>query len=527
MDRYSGPTLSNHSIYRSLVSLFGGVLFLTVTIERIPIPLPVQAGAIPATTLIAVAVVVPLYVARPHITITPLTKLVFLFFGYLVIHSIIWVLIDVSLYGAGTSRIAAWVRQIIALAAGVSVYMTVRLIPSYLSDDSIITHIATGAVPAVILAFLTILGIYGGIDPAAEFVRQVRVAFELRPLGQIRAAGLSLEPSHFGYTLATGVIPFLVVGYREGINGRRDLIGFVLVAVVFAFVSAASVTSAVVFTGLLGGIVLFGPNRRIAIIGIVGAAIAVAVLLVVAPGSYPATQFFRLISGKWGVSITTRAWSTLGPIAGYFDVSDPLSILGYGLGGTTTHLEALVPPEAARDLRAVSYNNMPNLNSMVGRILGEGGIIGITIFAMIFREAIGEALAVREYLDQPGIIAIAPAVLCGLAVGAAVAYGSFALPLLWLWLGLIDAKYLQVYPGGKDDTGTVLLRRSLKIPTTSHGTNPVDRLKRRLKSRSVPSVRSVCREVARWTGDKRKPRLSEQDSTDNTKENRQLHPEDR
>jgi hypothetical protein len=47
-------------------------------------------------------------------------------------------------------------------------------------------------------------------------------------------------------------------------------------------------------------------------------------------------------------------------------------------------------------------------------------------------------------LQRPALMTVAPLALGAIAVGSAIAYGSFALPFLWFWLALIDRRYISV-----------------------------------------------------------------------------------
>lgn len=423
---------------RKAIAVIGVMMVLALGFERIPIPLPVAAAAIPGYTLLAVAVALPVVLYTRRVVLTPLSKVVFLFVLFMIIHSIAGVLVDLTLAGAGAPRVIAWIRQVISITAGTAVFLVTREIVSEQSDRQVITLGLLAAALPILVATMTATTALLNVGAPGAVADVIRQTLELRALN--RSAGLSLEPSHFGYYLATGVTPLLIAGFYADINDRALVLGSIGVAV--SLIGAASVTSGIVMFGLFGSAVLFGPRRRVATILAVVIFGCGMLVLVLAPNSYPAIQIKDLITGNWNLSIQTRAWSTLGPLRAY--VLTPRAMLGYGLGGVSVHLPTLVPESAIAGIRGVTYNQMPNLNSMLGRILADGGVVGATLFIWMFRTALRQALHVQRALKRPALMTVAPLALGAIAVGSAIGYGSFALPFLWFWLALIDKRYISV-----------------------------------------------------------------------------------
>jgi len=423
---------------RKAIAVVGAVLVLALGFERIPIPLPVAAAAIPGYTLLAVAVSVPVVLYTRRVQLTPLSKAVFLFVLFMITHSIVGVVVDLAFTGAGTPRVIAWIRQVISITAGTAVFLVTRETVGERSDRQVITLGLLAAVPPILVAIMTATTVLLNVGAPGAVADAIRQTIELRALN--RSAGLSLEPSHFGYYLATGVIPLLIAGFYADINDRALVLGSMGVAV--SFIGAASITSGIVLFGLFGSAVLFGPKRRAATI-LAAVLFGCGVLvLVLAPNSYPAIQIKDLLTGNWNLSIQTRAWSILGPLRAY--VLTPRAMLGYGLGGVSVHLQTLVPETATAGIRGVTYNQMPNLNSMLGRILADGGVVGTALFIWVFRTALRQALYVRRAVKTPALMTVAPLALGAIAVGSAIAYGSFALPFFWFWLALIDKRYIYI-----------------------------------------------------------------------------------
>lgn len=413
----------------------GGLLLFTLSMEALPIP--ITASALPATTIIGVALA-PIFFSlwHPKIHFTALGRTILLFASYLLLISILGLAIDMQ-GGTESARAIAAIRQFVALVAGVTLFLVARTSLRHISDEVIIKCVLIGALPSMVVALLTGLGVFVGIDMADVVAEMIRTAFGLRVHN--RAAGLMLEPSHYGYFISVAILPMIIAGYKSHIN-RRFLRMFGMLAVV-TFVMAGSVTAGVVLGSLIVGSVIWGPNRKMAGFAAVGLGLAVVVFVLTVPGSYPVRQLMNLISGRWSLSITTRFYSTVGPITAFF--SDPRAIIGYGLGATATHLFDIVPQtEAAQDIQSVTYATMPNLKSMLGRVLGEGGLLGGFLFVLVFRTALNQCrMSHKELKISCPLLSVSPMVLMALGAGAAVSFGSFALPFLWFWLAIIDSRY--------------------------------------------------------------------------------------
>jgi len=412
--------------------------FLLFSLSFESIPLPIQAQIIPLTSLLAVFF---LPFTMDRIRMTPLFKMVALFSVFVLLHSVVALFIDVVASGAGEVRVFAWFRQVVALVMGLSVFFVLRRTLTSVSDRFIIYVIIAGALPALTLALLNVLWGLAGSAWAGVIVRDIRST--LIPLGYTspsRASGLSLEPSHFAFYLVTIVIPICFV---KLMMSRRlfqciILFGLVLTALVWTLSTTGFVT--LFCFSLLG--LLLGPERRL--FGISTSIVLLVVLgaFILVPNNYLVYAVKKLVSGQWGLSIINHVYGSIGPL---LKGGSSYVLLGYGLGGIATHFKEIVPEVAWQSIQAVSWEGLPSLGSLFARILAESGLIGLLLFASViivsFRESKCKA---SRSINSPNrsLIRIGRLALIALLIGQTIGKGSFALPYLWLWLAIIDSRYI-------------------------------------------------------------------------------------
>lgn len=165
------------------------------------------------------------------------------------------------------------------------------------------------------------------------------------------------------------------------------------------------------------------------------------------PDSYVIMQIGNLVSGEWGLSINSRFYSTLGPV---INLLSSYTLLGYGLGGTTIHFSEIVPAFAQAPIAAVTWEQMPNLLTLIGRLLSETGFVGLSLFAMMIFVSLQE---LRSMCWEPTtesriiLLKVSRIALFAILVGITIAHGSFAVPYLWFWLAFIDSRYIQERQG--------------------------------------------------------------------------------
>jgi hypothetical protein len=142
-------------------------------------------------------------------------------------------------------------------------------------------------------------------------------------------------------------------------------------------------------------------------------------------------------------SVSVVLFGTLGPFERAFS---SLNLLGYGLGGTATHLAAMVPATGQAVITAASWARMPTLTTSLGRVFAETGIVGLLLFAgmwLVAFRAIGRLRrATTDDRAATVMLGAASLALVGLAIGHAMKFGSFALPYLWFWLAYVDSRFL-------------------------------------------------------------------------------------
>lgn len=421
---------------RSVIISF--LLLFSLPFEHVP--LPIQAQIIPLTPILAVFFL-PFIIER--IQMTPLLRIIFFFAIFVLLHSTVALLMDMAILGAGEGRVFAWVRQVFALAAGLSVFFVLRRALINVSDRFIIYSVLAGALPALALALLNVWWGLTGNAFAGGIVTGIRST--LIPVGftaSSRASGLSIEPAHFAFYLATIVIP---AAFGAFMISKRSLRWFVfLIFTLIAFAWTLSVTGLIVLLSLVLAGILLGPRRKLFVTAAVFVLAFVAGLMVLFPNNYAAYQLGRLFSGDWGVSITKRFYSTFGPV---IEALSSYTLLGYGLGGTVTHFGEIVPESVQADIAAVTWQGMPNLGSLIGRILAETGLIGLCLFSVIifvgFWELRNGIRRKSSSYSQLYFLKVARLALLAFLLGAAIGHGSFALPYLWFWLAVIDSRYMQ------------------------------------------------------------------------------------
>ena len=194
-----------------------------------------------------------------------------------------------------------------------------------------------------------------------------------------RAAGLSNEPASYAFFLILVAIPILLMGLIEKTHRKRTFILFAVTAVI-AFLWSFSTTGwFVLFCMLLAGVVLGPYRKKIIVFGTVGFTLLVLLLFWIFPANY-----MSKIYNMWerGDAIgATRWYSLFGPLE-KISTSERVAF-GYGLGGSSVYLYDVVPSEAYFDLEYSSYEGKPNLKNLYGRLIAEGGLIGMLFMAMI------------------------------------------------------------------------------------------------------------------------------------------------
>ena len=404
------------------------------------LPLPIRAQVIPLTSLFAM-LFLPFIIGRIHIT--PLFKMVILFSTFVLLHSVIALFIDYIILDRGEVRIFAWFRQVVALIAGLSVFFVLRRTLVHVSDRFVIYAVVAGALPALAVALLNILWGLGVSSLAGQIVTLIRTT--LIPLGWTgpdRASGLSLEPSSFAVYLLVVIFPILVMLSNTG--------SWRIAVSIFAVVLASlgwtfSVTGfAILLMMLLIGIFL-GPRRVMFTLVMVLVAIMLTLFIHLFPQNYAVYQIDSLLKGQYTVSFVDRFYSTIGP---FLSVFSSYSIIGYGLGGTVSHITEILPENITAAIMSARWENMPMLGTLIGRIFVETGFIGLSLFSLVVLAGLWEIRAIlqrEQNCSKKFFIRSARLALLATLMAYFITLGSFAFPYLWFWLAVIDSRYIRLH----------------------------------------------------------------------------------
>lgn len=416
----------------TLYKFISFLLLFTLGIESLNLPL--QAHILPLTSFLAIAFA-PLIIT--YIPITPLFKVLTWFLLFILLHSLVALFTDVVLLNEGATRFYAWFRQVAALALGVSVFIVLRKVLTRVSKRFIIFSVLLGAFYPLLVSY--VIQVLHGRGLLGFLITKVRPFLTKSRVHQ-RASGLSLEPSHFAFYLVIIVIPMVLSLFV--VLKRKGWFFIALICLSGPFLWTESTTGLIVLLSLILAGVFLGPKRKLFATSLAIILISVLVFLALNPGSYMTYQIRSLITGNWTLSIVTRFFSTFGP---FTESLSSYTLLGYGLGGTSSHFGEIVPTVAQKPILSVKWKEMPNLNSLIGRIMAESGLIGLLLFAFLLWAGLQQIKhLIRREADQTKIVwlKIARITLVAVFMGSAIDYGSFALPYLWFWLAVIDASYV-------------------------------------------------------------------------------------
>lgn len=411
------------------------------------VPLPIEASVAPLASIVAAAALPVIMRSSPVLPVTPLLQVVGLFVGYLTVHSGVALFVDVAVRGEPAVRFVAWLRQILALGAGIAVYLVLRRALVEFSDRWVARLLVLGAVPAVALALVNVVWGVTGSGLARAIVVGVRsvIMSASSYTSAYRASGFSFEPSHFAFYLAVIVVPVLIALVRMTPRGLPRY-GPVLGAVLLAFVWTFSATGLAILLAVLGAALALARRRLILTAALGAAAGTLIAAVVLVPENYVGMQLSALWAALAGSGALTASaldigYGIVGPI---MRLPESLTSVGYGLGGTATHFAQIVPEHAQQVIMEIRAEGRPALGPLVGRLVAEAGLIGLAMFLAVFvvagvqlrrlRTASGVVGARRAMLDAAAIG------LFGVLVGHGIKHGSFAVPFLWFWLAFVDSR---------------------------------------------------------------------------------------
>ncbi len=415
-----------------LLAAVAGMLLITMQFQTTPLGL--QAQNIPLTSVLALLC---LPFALLKIPRSPLMTLVAIFACYVVLQSLIWLVVDLS--GGDTDiRIVSWARQFGAFTAGIATFIVLRSSLMFLDDHQVLRYVILGTVPMFVLSILNIGWGALGLEWAGDIVRGVREI--LVPRGYtapMRATGLATEPSTLAGSIVVIILPFLLFLGAE--REHRLVFTVLLVVTTLTFGWTFSFSGLILLIMVLMTGIAIGPDRRMmAVVITVFLALGLLALFL-----FPSNQVLRhtaaLALGRENVSFIDRFYSTFGPFLQSFS---SLTTVGYGLGGTVSHFKEMVPPDVQADILAVKWKELPNLGTLIGRIFGETGLIGISLFfAMIGIAFYQLKRTIMEGVENPRFLLITRFGLLAALMSSAMIFGSFHTPYLWFWLALADSRY--------------------------------------------------------------------------------------
>lgn len=414
----------------------GGLLLMTLQFQTTPAPFAVQI--IPLTSLLAL-LFTPFIIS--DIRRSPLLMMMGVFVAFVLIHSLVLLIIDLAA-GEPQLRFFSWLRQFAALLAGFSVFLVLRETVQHLTDRQVVRYIVWGSLPALLLGIVNIL--WGGFQQKWAGTLVTGIRSFVAPLGYtapLRASGFSQEPATFAAVIVIVLFPVLFYMYEVKYRAWKIILYFVLV--VLAFVWTFSVVGVALFAALVAVGIVFGPRRKFfGRIGIISVAVLIAGLFLI-----PSNQILRhgrsIVLGQSNVSFIDRYYGLVGPFLMTFQT---YTVIGYGLGGTVSHFEEILPKEVQSAVASVKWKELPNLSTLVGRIYAETGAVGLAFFLGALGVTFWEFRLTIARAREPGRRAFLSAGRLGFVlacVASAMTLGSFHMPYLWLWMAILDARFLQ------------------------------------------------------------------------------------
>ncbi len=434
-DSSPGLMPSNGFPKKAVFLPIAAILLLSLQFQTLPIRIQIQS--LPLTTVFAL-LFLPFVIGR--IPRSPLLSILAIFFGFVFLHSLIFLLVDLFSNQPDT-RFIAWARQSFALFAGIVTFLVFRTAFLHVSLQQIFKFIAWGTVPALLLSVLNILWGAFGQGWAGGIVAGIRDF--MSPEGYtspLRATGFATEPAALATSLVVTLLPVLFVYFGQKRNRFWTIV--LLILATASFMWTFSTVGLLLMLGVLGAGLFFGPKKKIILLVFtlfVGATLMVTVL-------FPSNQILRhagtIAAGRANVSFTDRFYSAVGP---FMEGLSSYSIVGYGLGGISTHFREVLPTQFQAEILATKWKEFPNLAILFGRVFAETGAIGFVLFLtaiyMTFRQlkfimrndtVAGSALTYSSI--RLGLIASCLALL--------ISVGPYHTPYVWIWMAVIDAKYV-------------------------------------------------------------------------------------
>lgn len=410
---------------------------LLLSLQFQTLPLRIQVQTLPLTSVFAL-IFFP-FVIR-NIPRSPLFTVLMVFLGFALLHSSVAVFVDL-VSGQADNRFIAWLRQSFALTAGVIVFLVMRVSFLYVSDEQICRWIVLGSIPPILLSLINILWGALGKDWAGRIVVGIRDF--VSPDGYtapLRASGFATEPASWATALVITVLPILLI-YLGGSERRRFAFLFFLVCGI-VFVWTFSTTGLLLLICVLLSGAVLGPNRKIIFLIVVFLFGFMLSAFVVFPNNQILRHARSLAVGQANLSFSDRYYSALGP---FMRALDSYSVVGYGLGGVSTHSREVVPTFVQEEIYKTKWKDFPNLTIMFGRIFAETGATGIVLFLVVIAVTFRELRVLMKLKKDPHSQLVHSSVRLGwiaACIGLFITFGPYQIPYLWLWMAFIDSRYI-------------------------------------------------------------------------------------
>lgn len=434
-DSLPGLMPSNSFPKKAVFLPIAAILLLSLQFQTLPIRIQIQS--LPLTTVFAL-LFLPFVIGR--IPRSPLLSILAIFFGFVFLHSLILLLVDLFANQPDT-RFIAWARQSFALFAGIATFLVFRTAFLHVSLQQIFKFIAWGTIPALLLSVLNILWGAFGQGWAGGIVVGIRDF--MSPDGYtspLRATGFATEPASLATSLVVTLLPVLFVYFDQKRNRFWTIV--LLILATASFMWTFSTVGLLLMLGVLGAGLLFGPKRKIILLVFtlfVGATLMVTFL-------FPSNQILRhagaIAAGRANVSFTDRFYSAVGP---FMEGLSSYSIVGYGLGGISTHFREVLPTQFQAEILATKWKEFPNLAILFGRVFAETGAIGFLLFLSAIYATFRELRFVIRGDNNPQSTLAYLSIRLGFVaacIAMLISIGPYHTPYLWLWMALIDSKFV-------------------------------------------------------------------------------------
>ncbi len=323
--------------------------------------------------------------------------------------------------------------------------------------------------------------------PEYSRMNEIQRMFSIRDMHTVRVTGFAYEPSWFAHQLAVLMLPLLLAGLLSGYKvfgrGRWARIGegllFVAgVAVLGLTYSRGGALSFVLAAGLIslgwliarrkdvlrwfsgqgGDARAFGPRyavvtARVIALGAVLIAAGVSLGWILSRYDYFTLLWTRIdrIDNLTGYIASVGAGPRLALAQAGWEVFKERPWIGVGLGQSGFYMLDRIPnwamdrsPEIARMLSPTSLT-FPNPKNLWVRLLAETGLVGTIFFIVFLLMILLAALylaAKRDTLAR--FVGLAGAIGGMAAIFEGFSLDSFALPTMWITLGIVTTSLIAI-----------------------------------------------------------------------------------